>query len=262
MSDMTVGPIQTYLGNSTLSAPTINQNPVQGNVAVTLTDSNLWLVDTSKLNGQTSDPAAQFALVNLQTKYQTVVPFDNVNFNATTIAPAALPTSTGSYLQSSLPQGDLFMLTSVTGGTQLSSNGTLLTSSGASGGSTGGIASSGTSGGLSNTGSGSASGGGAGGGGGSGGGSGGSSGSSAAPGVASTAAVAGQSTPGATSNPQTTVSPQATISPQPTVNPQNPVPVPFELSPTIGLLLVLLLFSHRFVLKRMAFKPMSVKMTS
>jgi len=247
MSDMTVGPIQTYVGDSTLSSPTINQSPSQGNVSVTLTDSNLWLVDTSKLNGQTSDPTTQFTLMNLQTKYQTTVPFDNVNFSATTIAPAALTTSESSYLQSSLPQGNALMLASVTGGTQLGSDGMSLSASGSSGSGAGGTSSSGASGGLS----------GAGGGGGTG-----SSGGAGA-GSSSSSASAGQATSTAQTgtgvNAQATVGLQAIAIPQPTGSPQAPTPVPFEASPTIGLLFVLLLFGHKLRLRKIAFQSMGIK---
>ncbi|XGV97105.1 MAG: hypothetical protein ACAF41_30835 [Leptolyngbya sp. BL-A-14] len=250
MSDLTTGPIQTYIGESTLLSPTTSLNPDAGSVSVTLTDSNLWLVDPTKLNGQTSDPATQFTLMDLQTKYQTTVPFDNVNFNATTLAPAALTSSESSYLQTNLPQGSALMLASVTGGTQLGSDGMSLTSTGSGGGDTGGASSGGASGSLS--------GGGGGGGGGSssGGGGGGSSGGGATSGSSSNATPVGSSTQTGIATTQVTPSPQATVSPQ------APVPVPFEVSPTIGLLFVLFLFSHKFLLKRMAFKPIGIRVTS
>jgi len=244
MSDLTTGPIQTYIGDSTLSSSTTSLSPNAASLSVTLTDSNLWLVDTTKLGGQTSDPTRQFTVMALQTKYQTTVPFDNVNFNAATIAPAALTSGESSYLQTNLPQGDALMLASVTGGTQLSSDGMSLMSARSGGGDTGGAAG-GASGGLSGGGSGSSGGSGAG-----------SSGGGTASGSSSNASPAGSSNQTTT---QATTNPQATVSPQPTASAQAPVPVPFEVSPTIGLLFVLLLFSHKLLPKRVAFKPSSIK---
>lgn len=226
MSDVTSGPIQTYVDDSILTSPTVSQNSIQERISVTLTDSNLWLVDPSKLNGQTVDSQTQYTLLNLQTKYQTTVPFDNVNFNATTIAPASLTSSESSYLQSNLPQGNALMLAEVTGGTRLGSEGMSLASTGSSDG-TSGTSSGGSSGGLS------------------GGGGAGSSG-------------AGVSPPSDSSSPEqsTNTPPNTTgVTPQPSVNPsaipQTPVPVPFEASPTVGLLLLLFVFGYKWMLKKM-----------
>ncbi|GEM_PF-6962061 len=247
MSDMTVGPIQTYVGDSILSSPTTSQNPVQDNISVTLTDSNLWLVDTSKLNGQTGNPQTQFTLLNLQTKYQTTVPFDNVNFTAATVAPTGLATTESAYLHSNLPQGSALMLASVTGGTQLSSDGMSMTSAGSSGRDSGGASSSGSSGGLSGAG-----------------GSAGSAGSSTASGSSSNSSSTGQSTQAvpktsATVSPKATVSPQATVSPKATVSPQAAVPVPFDVSPTLGLMLILLMVGYRWLFQKVTFKSIDVK---
>jgi len=239
MSDVTTGPIQTYSGDTTL-ATTTTLDSDQERVSVTLTDSNLWLVDPTKLNGQTVDSQEQYTLLNLETSNQTTTSFDNVNFTASTVNSTGL-TSDSTYLQSSLPEGDALMLASVTGGSQLSSDGVSLTSTGSSG-SSDSTSSGGTSGSLT----------------GSGGGSGGS-GATAPSGSSSTdSSTDGQSTDGQTtlsttttaSDPQPPGSPQPGASPSPTGTPQLPQPVPFEISPTIGLLLLLVIFGHRLLLKR------------
>lgn len=226
MSDVTSGPIQTYVDDSILTSPTTSQSSEQESISVTLTDSNLWLVDPSKLNGQTVDSQTQYTLLNLQTKYQTTVPFENVDFNAATAAPASLTSSESSYLQSNLPQGNALMLAEVTGGTQLGSEGMSLATTGSSSGSTG-TSAGGDSGGLS------------------GGGGAGSSGSSTTP-PASDSSTPGQST----ENPPNTagVDPQPLVSPS--VTPPVPVPVPFEVSPTLGLLLFLALVIYKMLCKK------------
>lgn len=252
MSDVTVGPIQTYVNDSPASSATISQNPGQGSVSVALTDSTLWLVDTSKLNEQTSNPAAQITLMDLQTKYQTTVPFANVNFNAAgAIAPAALMNES-SYLQSNLPQDNALLLAAVTGGTQLSADGTSLASTGSSGSDPSGLASVVASSGLFSAGAGSGAG------------SLGFGGTSGGISIttASNAPPDGQTAQTANVNPQATGSPQVTISPQPNVSTQTPVPVPFEVSPTLGLLLVLALFSYKRLIKKTALKPIGVRVTS
>jgi len=125
MTGITVGPIQTYADDSVSSLPTLNGDSIQENVSVTLTSSNLWLVDTSKLNSETVDPINQYALSIPENTYlATTVPV-NTDFNAIDTA-APLINSESSYLQSSLPQGDGLTLVSVTGGTQLSSAGSSL----------------------------------------------------------------------------------------------------------------------------------------
>lgn len=247
MSDVTTGPIQTYSGDTTL-ATTTNLDPTQERVSVTLTDSNLWLVDPTKLNGQTVDSQEQYTLLNLETSNQTTTTFDNVNFTASTVNSTGL-TSDSTYLQSSLPEGDALMLASVTGGSQLSSDGVSLTSTGSSG-SSDSTSGGGTSGSLS----------------GSDGGAGGAG--ASAPSGSSTASstdgqsIDGQATPSTTtttSDPQPPGSPQPGASPSPGGTPQLPQPVPFEISPTIGLLLLLVIFGHRLLLKR---APQAARMNS
>jgi hypothetical protein len=239
MSDITIGPIQTYVGDSISSPSSANQNATQQSLSVNLTDSNLWLVDTSKLTGQTSNSQAQFTLLNLQTKYQTTVPFDNVNFTASTIVPTGLMSSESSYLQSNLPQGNGLILAAVTGGTQFSSTGISLSSSGVGRSETGSAVGA-VSGGLAGAAGGSdfSSGGG-------------SPGSTTGGDKVSPQVVP---SPQSTVNPQSTPDPQPTINPQPTVNPQSPAPVPFEYSPNLGLLLILVIFSYRLVLKQARFE--------
>ena len=247
MSDVTVGPIQTYVNNLPTSSSTISQNPGQGSLSVTLADSTLWLVDTSKLNEKTSNPTTQITLMDLQTKYQTTVPFANVNFNAAAIAPAALMSQSSS-LQSSLPQDNTLLLAAVTGGSQLSADGTSLASAGSSGSDPGGLTSVAASSGLFSASAG----------GGSGAGSPGAGGTSSgiSIGVASNASPSAQTDQTAASvNPQTTSSAQATISSQPIVNAPPPAPVPFEVSPTLGLLLVLTIFGYKRLIKKTALKP-------
>lgn len=227
MSDVTVGSIQTYLDDTILSAPTVSQNTSQERVSVTLTDSNLWLVDTSKLNGQTTDSQTQVSFLNLETSSQTTVPFENVAFNAATAAPTGLATSDSSYLQSNL-DGNSLLLAQVTGGTQLGSDGVSLTSAGSSGG-TASTSSGGSSGGLSSAGSGT-----------------GAAGSSAAP------SASGSPSDSATADPSTGVAQSAaSTSSQPlvgssTLQSSTPVPVPFEVSPTLGVLLLLLSIGFRW----------------
>lgn len=231
MSDVTTGPIQTYVDDSSLSSTITSQNSTQERVSVTLTDSNLWLVDSSKLSGTTIDSQDQYTLLNLQPENQTTTSFENVNFTATTLSSTGLSTES-SYLQSSLPDGSALTLTSVTGGTQLSSDGMSLTSTGTGGDSTGGTSSGGSGGGSSGSGSGS-----------------GSASAGAAP-ASSGSSTDSQSTDG-TSTQSVSINTQTTVSPQPTVSPQTPEPVPFEVSPAIGLLLLLVMFGSKLPFRKM-----------
>lgn len=226
MSDLTVGPIQTYSGDST----TTTQDSVQDSASVTLTSTDLWLVDTSKLNGETSDPQTQYTLATPETKDQTTVPFENVDFTATAYSLPALDSSTSSTL--STISDDSLMLAEVTGGTQFSSDGTSLSSSNFNGSSTG----------TGSTGSGSLTGSSGGGG---------SAGAGGAP-SSSSGSADGQATDSAPSttpstSPSTTstaIAQSATTAPGQTPAPV-PTPAPFEVSPTMGLLLMLLMFGYR-----------------
>ncbi|WP_088889477.1 hypothetical protein [Leptolyngbya ohadii] len=251
MSNTTIGSIQTYVEDSILLSPSIDQNSVQARVSVTLTDTTLWLVDTSKLSGQTADSRSQFTLLDLQTNYQIIEPFENINFAAATVAPGISLSSQSSYLQTTLPDGSSLMLVQVTGGTQFGSGGMSPLTGGSGGGSTG----------ISTTGSPSGSltpgGGGSGGGSSSPGGDPGSPSSSTPEQSTSEQSTPEQSIPGQpTGSPQspTPGSPQSTPTssngtPPPGGSFQPPVPVPFNNSPEIGLLLVLALFGYR-LLKR------------
>lgn len=236
MSDVTVGPVQTYVDDSISSFTSIDQNTTQESISVNLTGSNLWLVDTSKLSGETTDTQTQYTLLNLETKYQTTVPFENVDFTAATLTSPSLAGTDSSYLQTNLPLADSLMLAQVTGATKLSSDGVSLTStsssdsnSGMATGSSGSLSGSGGGTGSSSTGfSGAA--------------------SSEAGSSDTGSSEVGSSDPSITDS-QVVTNPQATVTPQVTMSPQPVEPVPFELSPAIGLLLVLLMFSYR-VLRR------------
>lgn len=237
MSDVTVGPVQTYVDDSISSFTSVNQNTTQESISVNLTGSNLWLVDTSKLNGETIDPQTQYTLLNLETKYQTTVPFENIDFTAATLTSPSLDGTDSSYLQSNLPLADSLMLAQVTGATQLGSDGVSLTSSSFSSSDSG--ITTGSSGSLS----------------GSGGGIGSSStgfsgaGSSDAGSSGTGSSGTGSTSDSSSADSQVSTNPLMTVNPQVTMSPQPVEPVPFELSPAIGLLLVLLMFSYR-VLRR------------
>ncbi|MGI0488907.1 hypothetical protein ACN4EK_26155 [Pantanalinema rosaneae CENA516] len=235
MGDVTVGPVQTYVDDSISSFTSIDQNTTQESVSVNLTGSNLWLVDTSKLSGETIDPQTQYTLLNLETKYQTIVPVENVDFTVATLASPSLGGTDSSYLQTNLSLEDSLMLAQVTGTTQLGSDGVSLTSTSSSGSDSG--MATGSSGSLS--------------------GSGGGTGSSSTGFSGAGSSDAGSSNTGSSdtesaSDPsiadsQVITNPQATVNPQVTISPQPVEPVPFEISPAIGLLLVLLMFSYKIL---------------
>jgi len=215
MTDITVGPIQTYADDSVSSLPTLNGNSIQENVSVTLTSSNLWLVDKSKLNSQTVDPINQYALTIPENTYLATVAPVNTDFNAIDNA-APLISSESSYLQSPLPQGDGLTLVSVTGGTQFNSAGSSLGSLESSGQPTG-IALDGTTGGLSSfAGDGSISG-------------------------------AGASSPPGSDGSSNGTAQAISLTSLPEVTPQ---PVPFENPSVLGLIIVLGFFSYERLLKR------------
>lgn len=123
MSSTTVAPLESY--TSTVATPDnyAQFGDVQG-VEVTLVDSNLWLVDNTQLNMQTTDPTTSVYMLQ-DPSYQTIVPLKNIQATA---APISLPL-TGSGLESvlpglDLPTGDALQLMSVTGSLALGSGST------------------------------------------------------------------------------------------------------------------------------------------
>lgn len=241
MSDVTVGPIQTYSDDSLLSSSTTTSQPVvQNNVSVTLTDSDLWLVDTSKLNAQTESTTSSTAFLTLDPAAQDNTTFENVTMQASSPLASSALESNSSSLQTSLPQGNSLMLAEVTGGTQLSSDGVSTMSTGSGVGSTGGSID-GASGSLSAGGSG--------------------GGTAFVEGGMGTASASDSSSlgqfPETTQTTATGVT-QATSS-QPSTGPPPPVPVPFEVSPTVGVLLMLAIFGCKLMVRKIAFKPKEAK---
>ena len=244
MSDVTVGPIQTYSDDSLLSSSTTTSEPVvANNVSVTLTESDLWLVDTSKLNAQTESTTSSTAFLTLDPAVQDTTTFDNVTMTASSpFADSALE-STSSNLQTNIPEGGALTLTQVTGGTQLSSDSISTSSTSSSGGSTG-ESGGGGSGSLSGGGDSSGSGVGA---------SGGGSGTSSSSNTSNTGQSPDIAQTATASTTQTPTSPQASASPQ------VPVPVPFDMSPTLGLLLISVIFGYKLLLRKIAFKAAEIK---
>lgn len=245
MSDVTVGPIQTYSDDSLLSSSTTTSQPVvQNNVSVTLTDSDLWLVDTSKLNAQTESTTSSTSFLTLDPAAQDNTTFDNVTMTASSpLASSALESSSRS-LQTNLPEGNSLMLAEVTGGTQLSSDG-ISTMSTSSSGSSSATSSGSTSGSLS------------------GGGDSGGGGTSSSGGGAGTSSSSDSSSPGQspnTSQTTTTSTTQTTTNPQPSTSPSSPVPVPFEVSPTLGVLLIVVIFGYKLLFRNIAFKLLKAKL--
>lgn len=213
MTGITVGPVQTYADDSVSSLPTLNGDSIQENVSVTLTSSNLWLVDTSKLNSETVDPINQYALSIPEDTYLATVAPVNTDFSA--IEATSLISSESSYLQSSLPETDGLTLVSVTGGTQLGSAGSSLGSVELSGQTTG-IALDGSTGSLSSF---------------AGGGS-----------ISGTGITSPLDTNGASNETQATS--LAVLSED------SPQPVPFENPSVLGLVIVLGFFGYERILKR------------
>lgn len=118
---LTVGSIETYVADSIWSEPgSYSQISAQEQVAVNLTSSTLWLVDTSKLNAETID-SPPVTLQDETVDYQTQVPFANIQATSDPIALSTGFATETSLLESSLSQDNFLQLSQVTGTIDLNS---------------------------------------------------------------------------------------------------------------------------------------------
>lgn len=135
MSLTTVASLEAYTSDTSQPSPdNYAEFSQQERVSVNLIDNNLWLVDSSQLNAQTiSEPPV--TLVDWTTKDQTNVSLDNITAVA---SPIGIPTTAVSGESNLLPsinlsEGTLLQLPQITGSLQLDSA-TTPTSSGRSSG--------------------------------------------------------------------------------------------------------------------------------
>jgi len=142
MTSTTVAPPKDYTSASITPTPdNYAQFGAQTQVAVNLVDSNLWLVDSSKLAAQITNTSATVPLLDWTVKSQTTVSLDNIT---AVDRPVNLATGSQSglsqYLSADMPLDTMLQLSAVSGGVQLGGS----ASNSGSGGSSG-FTSSGTS---------------------------------------------------------------------------------------------------------------------
>ncbi|NJR65530.1 MAG: hypothetical protein HC772_09795 [Leptolyngbyaceae cyanobacterium CRU_2_3] len=133
MASTTVAPVESYTSDSIAPTPdNYAQFGVKTQVAVNLVDSDLWLVDSSKLAAQMTDTSASVTLLDWTVKSQTTVPLENVtavdqpvNFSASSQGDFS------QYLSSDLPLDSMLQLSAVSGSVQFgnSASGSGLSSS-------------------------------------------------------------------------------------------------------------------------------------
>jgi hypothetical protein len=116
---ITVGPIETYVTDSELSNPTnYAEVGTQEQVSVNLTSSTLWLVDSSTLNTQTVS-TSPIVEQPLEPSVQDSVPFANINTTAPGISlPAAINDGTS---VTSIQDTNPLLLAEVSGTSQFNS---------------------------------------------------------------------------------------------------------------------------------------------
>ena len=119
---ITVGPIETYVTDSDLSNPTnYAEVGTQEQVSVNLTSSTLWLVDSSTLNTQTVS-TSPIVEQPLEPSVQDSVLFANIDTTAPGISlPAAIDDGTS---VTSLQDTNPLLLAEVSGTSQFSSSST------------------------------------------------------------------------------------------------------------------------------------------
>jgi hypothetical protein len=142
MASTTVAPVESYTSDSIVPTPdNYAQFGVKTHVAVNLVDSNLWLVDNSRLAAQITDTANTVPLLDWTVKSQTTVPLENIT---AVDQPVNLATNGQSdlsqYTVPDAPLDGMLQLSAVSGQTRLG---------GSLGGSGGGSSSGSTSGGSS-----------------------------------------------------------------------------------------------------------------
>lgn len=120
MASTTVAPVESYISDSIVPTPDNHaQFGVKTQVAVNLVDSDLWLVDSSKLAAQMTDTSATVALLDWTVKSQTTVPLENIT---AVDQPVNFSTSSQSdfsqYLSSDLPSDSMLQLSAVSGSVQ------------------------------------------------------------------------------------------------------------------------------------------------
>lgn len=122
MSGVSVGPIQSYVEGSTWFDLTKYSNfGVQERVSINLTESNLWLVDSSKLF-LTNDYAPRVAFLNEGAGYQSPISLTASGATNGTATVFENLSGTNSILPNSngpLEVGDWVQLSEIAGGTQL-----------------------------------------------------------------------------------------------------------------------------------------------
>lgn len=146
----TIAPVAAYTSDTSEPTPdNYSQFSEQERVSVNLIDSDLWLVDNSQLNGQTIDEpvVSLVSLLDWTTKDQTNVSLDNITAVSSSIGIPTTGTSGESNLLPSLDRSGeaLLQLSEVTGSLQIDSATTPSGSGGSSSFSSGEISTTSTS---------------------------------------------------------------------------------------------------------------------
>lgn len=246
MASTTVASVESYTSDSISPRPdNYAEFSDQTQVSLTLTDSNLWLVDTSQLAAQITDTSATVPLLDWTVKSQTTVSLDNI---AADDRPISLATTSNSdfsqYLSSDRSLESMLQLSAVSGETQLNGSATGSGLSNSSSFTSGNPSASSSTTSFVSGGDGSSS-------------SGSGFGSSTGTPISTTSKTSNPPTDGSdtpSGTPETpsistsTSTDQTTPISPPNASSPSPVPVPFQLSPSLGLAVLITIWgSERIV---------------
>ncbi|MBI4782180.1 MAG: hypothetical protein HY785_12785 [Oscillatoriophycideae cyanobacterium NC_groundwater_1537_Pr4_S-0.65um_50_18] len=124
MASTTVAPVESYTSDSIVPTPdNYAQFGDETQVAVNLVDSNLWLVDSSKLAAQITDTTSTVAVLDFTVASQTTVSLENITADAQPVNLATSgQTDLSQYTIPDAPLDSMLQLSAVTGGVQFGSS--------------------------------------------------------------------------------------------------------------------------------------------